>query len=148
IYGEPGTGKHLVARAIHQHSNRANEPFIVVSCAGFNSAASVKRLRRELFRRGGVIEQAGQGTIFFNDVDELGSNARAIFDLLELIKEVGAIPKEAMLELLKRAVLNYIRSEPDFASFRLIASTRCDHQRELPKEVFHAFFDFLGALEI
>ena len=79
ILGEGGTGKELVARAIHQRSPRASRPFVIVSC----SAIPAELLEGELFghicgafagataTRQGLLEAADGGTIFLDDVSEL-----------------------------------------------------------------------------
>jgi two-component system nitrogen regulation response regulator GlnG len=82
VQGEPGTGRELVARAIHYNSNRRDRAFVPVSCSVLPEAA----LDLELFgRRGegaeaiasGRFEQAHRGTIFLDDIDRLGSPAQA-----------------------------------------------------------------------
>ncbi|MBU0505413.1 MAG: sigma 54-interacting transcriptional regulator [bacterium] len=79
IEGETGTGKELVARAIHSHSSRSNKPFIVFDC----SAVAPNLIESELFGhtkgsftgalkdRMGAFEAAGGGTIFLDEIGEL-----------------------------------------------------------------------------
>jgi nitrogen regulation protein NR(I) len=79
IRGETGAGKDLVARAIYQHSLRAQAPFIAINCA----AIPENLLESELFghergaftgadqRRIGRFEQAHQGTLFLDEIGDL-----------------------------------------------------------------------------
>jgi two-component system, NtrC family, response regulator GlrR len=79
IQGETGTGKELVARAIHQASARPSGPFIVVDCA----TLSTNLIEAELFghakgaftgahqSRAGAIESANGGTVFLDEIGEL-----------------------------------------------------------------------------
>jgi nitrogen regulation protein NR(I) len=93
IRGESGTGKELAARAIYQHSQRANKPFLVINCVAIPETL----LESELFgyekgaftgathRRIGKIEQANGGTIFLDEVGDMPINLQA--KILRLLQE-------------------------------------------------------------
>ncbi len=128
ITGETGTGKELVARAIHKASSRSDEPFIGISC----SALQPTLLESELFghekgsftgahaMKAGKFELAGNGTV--------------------LLDEIGDVPYEMQPKLLR--VLELMEFErvggvsPVKLRSRLVAATN----RDLEKSVKHGSY--------
>ena len=85
IYGETGTGKELVARTLHEKSNRAAGPFVALNCA----AVPAELIESELFghekgsftgaaqRHTGKFEQAHRGTLFLDEIGDMPSAMQA-----------------------------------------------------------------------
>lgn len=93
VHGETGTGKELVAKSIHTHSKRVDQPLISVNCAAIPETL----IESELFgyekgaftganaNRMGLIEAADGGTLFLDEIGELPIEAQA--RLLRFIQE-------------------------------------------------------------
>lgn len=93
LTGETGVGKEVMARSIHLHSDRAEQPFIAINCA----AIPPDLIEAELFgvakgaytgateSRPGRFERADKGTIFLDEVVELSARAQAT--LLRVLQE-------------------------------------------------------------
>jgi len=126
ISGEPGSGRELAARAIHNLSHRAAHPFVVLDCA----ALSEPLIEAELVgvdgatggapQKMGVFEQAGQGTVLLAEVGELPPRAQ-----------------EALLRVLDRhEIVRMSSSVPVPAHSRCIASTSVDLRARIPAGLF------------
>ncbi len=128
INGETGTGKELVARAVHTLSNRAKGPFVVVDCGTIAS----NLIESELFghekgaftgavgRRPGAFEVANGGTVFLD--------------------EIGELPIDLQPKLLRVLEAREIRrigsSETKKTDVRIVAATNRDLRAEVEKGKF------------
>jgi DNA-binding NtrC family response regulator len=93
LQGESGTGKDLIAKAIHYGSRRAEAPFVAINCA----ALPANLIESELFgyekgaftdakaRKEGLLEQAEGGTLFLDEIGEMELNLQA--KLLRVLEE-------------------------------------------------------------
>jgi DNA-binding NtrC family response regulator len=93
LQGESGTGKDLVAKAIHYHSNRADGPFVAINCAALPGTL----IESELFgyekgaftdakaRKEGLFEQAEGGTLLLDEIGEVELSLQA--KLLRVLEE-------------------------------------------------------------
>ncbi|MBN1974042.1 MAG: sigma-54-dependent Fis family transcriptional regulator [Sedimentisphaerales bacterium] len=98
IEGKSGTGKELLARAIHNNSKRWNKPFRPVNCAGLTETL----LESELFGhakgaftgaavdRKGLFEVANQGTLFLDEIGDMTPNSQA--KLLRVLEDGIVVP--------------------------------------------------------
>jgi len=130
LQGESGTGKDLVAKAIHYGSQRAEQPFVAVNCA----ALPATLIESELFgyekgaftdakaRKEGLFEQAEGGTLLLDEIGELELSLQA--KLLRVLEEgafrrVGGL-KDIPLDVRVLAASNRdLRAESEAGRFRL-----------------------------
>jgi DNA-binding NtrC family response regulator len=130
ILGETGTGKQLIAQAIHEKSPRRGQPFVEVNCA----AIPENLLESELFghergsftgateRRTGRFEEAGAGTLF---LDEIGETSFTV--------------QSKLLRVLQSGKFNRVGGGQTFQSrARVIAATNRDLQKEAEAGRFRA----------
>jgi transcriptional regulator with GAF, ATPase, and Fis domain len=130
ITGESGVGKELVARGIHQHSNRAKQPFEAINCA----AIPENLLESELFghergaftgaaeRRIGRFERTGEGTLFLDEIGELPLPLQS--KLLRVLQERSFEPVGGNRSIRLRA--------------RLLTATNRDLGQEADRGIFRA----------
>ncbi|CAM3430995.1 C4-dicarboxylate transport transcriptional regulatory protein DctD [Paracoccus nototheniae] len=100
IDGETGTGKTLVAHALHAVGPRASKKFVPVSCAAYNDEALAARLFGPLEEGLPAVEEARAGTLCLEDVEALSEALQA--RLLAFISEQGA-PAETRIIAISNA---------------------------------------------
>lgn len=130
ITGETGTGKELVARAIHRASDRALKPLVPVNCAAFTETL----LESELFghergaftgadrAREGLFEAAHEGTLFLDEAGELSMAAQA----------------KLLRVLMDGQVMRIGSTKPRKVDVRLLVATHRDLRRRVDDGLFRA----------
>ncbi len=132
ITGETGTGKEMVARALHRMSPRREGPFVAVNCAALPSEI----IEAELFgaekgaytgateRRVGRFEIASTGTLFLD--------------------EIGELPLDVQVKLLRslqeRTITRLGGSHPIAVDFRLVCATNVDLEKAVQEGLFRQDF--------
>jgi len=128
IHGETGTGKELVARAIHNTSQRSGEPLICINCA----AIPENLIESELFghekgaftgaasQREGLVVAANNGTLFLDEIGELPLEAQA--RLLRVLQEGEVRPVGS--------------TETQKVNIRLLAATHRDLSKRCQQGLF------------
>jgi DNA-binding NtrC family response regulator len=122
VYGESGTGKELVARTIHDLSNRRSKPFVAINCAAIPETLIESELfghERGAFtgateRRLGCFELADGGTLFLDEIAEMDNSTQA--KLLRVLQEgsfrrVGGGKGEVQVDVRIVAATNRVPSE-------------------------------------
>ncbi|ROH93734.1 AAA family ATPase [Stagnimonas aquatica] len=128
LQGESGTGKELFARALHQASNRAHGPLVVVDCTGLSETLFESELfghERGAFtganqRKIGLAETAHGGTLFLDEIGDVPLPMQV--KLLRLI-ESGTFRRVGGVETLR-------------ADFRLVAATHKPLRRMVEQQTF------------
>ncbi len=128
ITGENGTGKEVVARWLHEKSNRSSQPFIEVNCAAIPS----ELIESELFghekgaftsaikQRKGKFEQADGGTIFLDEIGDMSLSAQA-----------------KVLRALQENKINRVGSDKDInVNVRVLAATNKNISKEIEENNF------------
>ena len=130
IEGETGTGKELVARALHDSSPRKDNPFLAVNCAGLTESL----LGSQLFghKKGsftgadrdhrGFFESAQGGTIFLDEIGDMPSPVQT--SLLRVLQE--------------KEITRLGESQPRKVDVRIICATHHDLQEQMAQHAFRA----------
>jgi two-component system response regulator HydG len=129
VLGETGTGKSLVAQAIHAESPRASRPLVVVNCAALPESL----LESELFGyikgsftgantdRPGLFREANGGTLFLDEIGEMAPGLQAkLLRVIEhgLIRPVGSTKEEQVDVRIVVATHRNLREEARAGKFR------------------------------
>ena len=131
INGETGTGKEVIARALHQFSRRKAKPFVAINCGGMTESI----IESELFgheagsftsankKRIGKIEQANGGTLFLDEIESMPMAVQ--IKLLRVIQE-RMIERVGGNELIPVDIVVVAASKADLASLSETGEFRAD----------------------
>jgi PAS domain S-box-containing protein len=128
VEGDTGTGKELVARALHYTSHRKKKPFIAVNCAGLTESLLGSQLfghKKGAFTGAisdhrGVFEEAQEGSIFLDEIGDIPPTIQS--SLLRVLQE--------------KEITRLGESIPRKVDVRFIAATRRDLGQEVEKGTF------------
>lgn len=114
LVGEPGTGKELIARALHESSPRAARPFVALGCGSMPKVVLARELEG--------LERARGGTLFLDDVGELPTDLQAL--LLGILEgrsplHAAAQPETPIDVRVVAATPRDLRAEVNSGQFRL-----------------------------
>jgi len=128
IEGQSGTGKELLAKAIHDNSHRWDKPFMPVNCAGLTETL----LESELFGhvkgaftgaatdRKGLFEAADKGTLFLDEIGDMAPSSQA--KLLRVIEDGAVVPVGS--------------NKPTMVDVRIISATNQDLTKLIEEKKF------------
>ncbi len=163
VTGETGTGKELVARAMHSGGPRSSGPFVAVNCAAFVESL----LEAELFghekgaftgadrARAGRFEQADGGTIFLDEVGEIAPGLQG--KLLRVLESrefhrIGSAKTTRVDVRIVAATNRDLRNSADFREdlyFRLgVVTLECPPLRARGSDITKLARKFLGEMEL
>ena len=130
IEGESGVGKEIIAHLIHQHSRRADKPFLDINCASLPE----QLLESELFghekgaftdaknQKQGLLELANRGTLFLDEIGEMSLTIQV-----------------KLLKVLERMVFRRVGGTSDIhVSVRIVSATNRELKREVEENRFRA----------
>ncbi|WP_232359325.1 sigma-54 interaction domain-containing protein [Paraneptunicella aestuarii] len=159
LQGDTGTGKELVAQALHSSSRRKDKPFVVIECTGL----SENLFESELFgyekgaftganaSKKGLIEVANGGTVFFDEIGDVPLNMQVkLLRLLETqsFRAVGGLTQKKsdfrlvcathknLLELVEKGEFRqdlYYR----IAGFPIHLPSLCERKEDIPELAYH-----------
>jgi len=123
IRGENGTGKELIARAIHYQSNRTDERFLAFNCGAFTEELLANELfghEKDAFTGAtstkiGLLETANRGTVFLDEIGDMPASMQV--KLLRVIEE--------------RSLLRVGGTQPIRVDIRIVAATNKDLTKEV-----------------